>query len=270
MGTATAQGPAKGGTGRVTPAGGIAYWMSGALAVAAAVSSLLTYLVGDVLRGPAVMNGSARGTALVVLVVGVPVLACSLVLAWRGSVIAVVTWLAAIGFLLYNALMFVFATPVNRLFPLYLTMLSLAAWSAGTLLWQTNLRALGRLIPARGPARLAPAGAAWLTLRAGFGQSPDAGDDAIRFIFGDRDHVIGEVTALIGVEQRTASPLQIGTEGLVPFSVVVLDPAKDTAWFFLAAEVVDDRVVASLFCHRVSPVGSPRTPLPPAGSESWR
>ena len=148
------------GTGRVIPAGGIAYWLSGALAVAAALSALLTYLVSDVLRGPAVMNGSARGTALVVLLVGVPVLACSLVLARRGSAIAVVTWLAAVGFLLYNALMFVFATPVNRLFLLYLAMLSLAAWSAGTLLWHTDTRALGRLIPARAPVRLA-AGYLW-------------------------------------------------------------------------------------------------------------
>ena len=70
------------------------------------------------------------------------------------------TWLAAVGFLLYNALMFVFATPVNRLFLLYLAMLSLAAWSAGTLLWHTDVPALGHLIPARAPVRLA-AGYLW-------------------------------------------------------------------------------------------------------------
>ena len=160
MGAATIPGPAKDGTGRVVPAGGVAYWLSGALAATAALSALLTYLVSDVLRGPAVMNGSARGTALVVFLVGVPVLACSLVLARRGSAIAVVTWLAAVGFLLYNALMFVFATPVNRLFLLYLAMLSLAAWSAGTLLWHTDVRALGRLIPPSAPVRLA-AGYLW-------------------------------------------------------------------------------------------------------------
>src|SRR6185437_16397034 len=100
------------------------------------------------------------GTALVVLVAGVPVLAVSLVLARRGSAIAVVAWLAAVGFLLYNALMFVFATPVNQLFLLYLAVLSLAAWSAGTLLWQVDMRALGRLIPARAPVRLT-AGYLW-------------------------------------------------------------------------------------------------------------
>lgn len=159
MGAATAPGPAREHTGRVIAPRGIAYWLSAALAVTAAASALLTYLVSDVLRGPAVMNGSARGTALIVLVAGVPVLAVSLVLARRGSAIAVVTWLAAVGFLLYNALMFLFATPVNQLFLLYLAVLSLAAWSAGTLLWQTDVRALGRLIPARAPVRLA---AGWL------------------------------------------------------------------------------------------------------------
>jgi hypothetical protein len=160
MGSVTAPGPTSDDTGRVIAPRGIAYWLSGALAVAAVASALLTYLASDVLRGPAVMNGSARGTALVVLVAGVPVLAVSLVLARRGSAIAVVAWLAAVGFLLYNALMFVFATPVNQLFLLYLAVLSLAAWSAGTLLWQVDMRALGRLIPARAPVRLT-AGYLW-------------------------------------------------------------------------------------------------------------
>jgi hypothetical protein len=149
------------GTRRVVPARGIAYWLAAALAVVAAASALLTYLAPDVLHGPAVMNGSARGTALVVALAGVPVLACSVILARRGSVIAVVTWLGAVGFLLYNSLMFVFGTPANRLFLLYLAMLSLAAWSAGTLLWRVDLRALARLIPPRAPVRLV-AGYLWV------------------------------------------------------------------------------------------------------------
>ena len=56
--------------GRVIRRGGIAYWLSGALAVAAAGSSLATFLIAGVLHGTAVMNGSARGTSLVVLLVG--------------------------------------------------------------------------------------------------------------------------------------------------------------------------------------------------------
>ena len=138
---------------RVIRPGGAAYWLSAALGVAAAASSLLTFTVPSLLRGAAVMNGSARGTALVVLLAGVPALACSMLLAARGSAAAVVTWLSAAGFLLYNSLMFVFATPANRLFPLYLAMLSLAAWSAGAVARQADVTALGALFSARTPVR---------------------------------------------------------------------------------------------------------------------
>jgi hypothetical protein len=69
-------GPVDDGAGRIVPDCGTAYWLSGALAAVAAASALLTYLAAGVLRSPAVMNGSARGTALAVVVVGVPLLAC--------------------------------------------------------------------------------------------------------------------------------------------------------------------------------------------------
>src|ERR1700751_2482932 len=138
---------------RVIGPGGAAYWLSVALGVVAAAGSLLTFTVPAVLRGTAVMNGSARGTALVVLLAGVPALACSMVLAARGSAAAAITWLGAAGFLLYNSLMFVFATPANRLFPLYLAMLALSAWSAGALLGQVNVAVFGALFSARTPVR---------------------------------------------------------------------------------------------------------------------
>ena len=73
---------------RVIGPGRTAYWLSAALAVTAAAGSLLTFTIPDLLRGPAVMNGSARGTALAVLLAGVPVLACSMLLAARGSAVA--------------------------------------------------------------------------------------------------------------------------------------------------------------------------------------
>ena len=143
-----------GGSGtRVIGPGGPAYWLSAALALAAAAGSLLTFTIPAMLRGPAVMNGSARGTALVVLLAGVPVLACSMLLAARGSAAAVITWLGSVAFLLYNSLMFVFATPANQLFLLYLATLVLGAWSAGTLLRQVDVTALGRLFSRRTPAR---------------------------------------------------------------------------------------------------------------------
>lgn len=131
---------------------GPAYWLSAALAAAATAAALLTFLLPSVLRGTAVMNGSARGTALVVLLAGVPVLGVSMLLAARGSA-AVLAWLGAVAFLGYNALMFVFATPANRLFLLYLAMLALAAWSAGAVLRQADMPVLGGLFSPRTPVR---------------------------------------------------------------------------------------------------------------------
>jgi hypothetical protein len=86
-----------------------------------------------------------------------------MLLAARGSAAAVITWLGAAGFLLYNSLMFVFATPANRLFPLYLAMLALAAWSAGAVLRQADVAALGALFSPRTPVR-AIAVYMWVTL----------------------------------------------------------------------------------------------------------
>jgi len=133
--------------------GRLAYGLSAALAAVTAAAMAGTYLIPGLLRGPAVMNGSARGTALAVLLAGVPVLAGSMLLAARGSAGAVITWLGAVAFLLYNSVLFVFGTPANRLFPAYLAMLSLAVWSAGTLLGQADVAALGARFGPRAPAR---------------------------------------------------------------------------------------------------------------------
>ena len=125
-----------------------AYQLSSAAAVTATLAAGWTLLRPEVLRGPAVMNGSARGTALVVLLVAVPVLLASMTLAAAGRSRARITWLAALGYLFYNALLFLFLTPFNQAFLAYLAMLSTALW-AGLLTWQ-GLAARGRFAPTRG------------------------------------------------------------------------------------------------------------------------
>jgi hypothetical protein len=100
--------------------------MSALLGIASALAAAGTAFIPDVLSGTAVMNGSARGTALVVLLVGVPVLAGSVLAARRGSTRGLAVWLGTVSYLTYNAVMFSFATPFNRLFPLYVAMLSLS------------------------------------------------------------------------------------------------------------------------------------------------
>ena len=56
----------------VDPTTGVALGLSWLLAAAATAASVATLTVPDLLSGTPVMNGSAMGTALVVLVIAVP------------------------------------------------------------------------------------------------------------------------------------------------------------------------------------------------------
>jgi hypothetical protein len=118
------------------------YWLSGALALVAAAAAAATFFLPGVLRGPAVMNGSARGTALVVLVVAVPALLLSMRAAAAGSVRALIVWTGAITYIAYQAVLFLFATPFNQLFLLYLAMFTFSFWSVVSILGQVDLESL--------------------------------------------------------------------------------------------------------------------------------
>ena len=133
--------------------GAVATRLSTALAAVAAVTCALILLVPHVLTGTAVMNGSARGTAAVALVLGVPALTTAMVLARRGWARAVPVWLGAVAYLLYNAVLLVFATPFDHLFLLYLLMLSMALWTLVTVLHGLDVRRFAALFAPATPVR---------------------------------------------------------------------------------------------------------------------
>ena len=129
------------------------YVLSGALGVVAASAAGLSFFVPSLLTGTPVTTGCLRGTALIILLVGLPVLATAM---WRtacGSAAALVVWLGALGYLLYQAVMFCFATPVNRLFLIYVAYLGSAVWSIVLLLRATDLTRFGAWLSPRMPAR---------------------------------------------------------------------------------------------------------------------
>lgn len=105
--------------------------LTAGLALAAGAAAGGTLLWDGVLLGPPAMNGSARGTALVVLVVALPLLLGSAWLGRRGSARAAVVRLGATGYLAYNAVLFLFGTPFNRLFLAYVLMLGLSVAALG-------------------------------------------------------------------------------------------------------------------------------------------
>lgn len=122
-------------------------------AAANAIAAAATFVLPDVLTGPAVMNGSARGTALIMLVLGVPLLIGSIWLERRGSRWAPTLRLGALAYLAYNAFLLLFATPFNRLFLLYVVAMSSAAFALGASLLRADASAVANRL-ARVPARI--------------------------------------------------------------------------------------------------------------------
>jgi hypothetical protein len=161
----------------------VAHGLSWALAVVALAAALPTVLLDGVLHGPPAMNGSARGTALVMIAVGVPALLAGQAGTRRGWSPALPVWLGAICYLLYNGFMLLFATPFNRLFLLYVATFSLALWSLVAVLRVVDVPALGARIAPGVPRRsiavfvwvlVALNAAAWLRgIVAGMGQGAD-------------------------------------------------------------------------------------------------
>jgi hypothetical protein len=119
-----------------------------ALAGVAVVAAAPTLLVEDLLTGPAAMNGSARGTAAVVLLAAAVLVAAST----RPGPVARVVEIGGTAYLLYNAVLFCFATPFNRLFLAYVALLGLAAATLVVLLPGVRADLDGHRVPARAVA----------------------------------------------------------------------------------------------------------------------
>lgn len=133
--------------------GRLPFILSAALGVAAAAASGLTVAFPSLLRGVAGSNGNMRGTAVVVLVVGVPVLALAMIGASRGSARAFLVWLGTLGYLLYQAVLFCFATPFNNFFLIYVAYLSLAVWSIVLVMRSVDLGAFEVRLSPKTPIR---------------------------------------------------------------------------------------------------------------------
>ena len=147
------------------------YVVSVALALVTLAAVVGALLFRDAIRGPAVTVGNMQGTALVLGVVTLPVLAVSMLLLARGVTIALVFWLGALGSIAYQSVLFLFGVPFNSFFFAYVAMLSLSVWSTISLAGRIPVERAGRQIGVRAPVRLVAAyllvnaalfGALWL------------------------------------------------------------------------------------------------------------
>lgn len=105
------------------------------------------------LRGPAAMNGSARGTALVMAVLAVPVLTIGRRAVRRGAPWGWPLDLGAVAYLLYNAVMLVFGTPLNHAFLDYVAILSLSMWTVISMLDDLDVEAFAAYLRPTLPVR---------------------------------------------------------------------------------------------------------------------
>lgn len=134
----------------------VAYRLGRVFAVAVAATAAATFVFGGTLTGTPVMNGSCRGTALVMLVVAVPVLVIAMRSAGRGSAAGVVVWLGMTLHLVYNTVLLLLGEPMNRLFLLYELSLALGVAAAVSLVATTDASAMAaRFSPALRTRRFA-------------------------------------------------------------------------------------------------------------------
>jgi hypothetical protein len=125
-----------------------------AVAALVVVAAVPTFFVDGILNGTPVMNGSARGTALSMFALALPVLAVGLITSTRGSIRGRAALIGALAYLTYNATLLVYATPFNQLFLAYVALLGLSLWSLVSALLDPRpiLAPSGRVVPARGIA----------------------------------------------------------------------------------------------------------------------
>jgi hypothetical protein len=130
-----------------------AVWLALANAATSFAAGVWTLWDHGLLGGPAAMQGSARGTSLVIVVVAVPLLLASVAAALRGSAVALAGWGGSTLYLVYNAVLLLFLTPFNSAFLVYVAMLGTGVWSAAALALTPQVRELGQAVARDAPVR---------------------------------------------------------------------------------------------------------------------
>jgi hypothetical protein len=223
-----------------------------AVAAVVIVAAVPTFFKHGILNGTRVMNGSARGTALTMFAVALPVLAVGLVTSTRGSLRGQAGVVGTLAYLTYNATLLVYATPFNQLFLAYVALLGLSLWSlVSALLDPRPLFAPSSRLPARSIAAfiltvVALNALAWLRVVV-----PDLGENPPGFLDGT-----GLTTNPIYVQdlavwlpaltivavllwQRRPSGVFLAGAGLVFWTIEAIGVAVDQ-WFGHRADPTSD------------------------------
>jgi hypothetical protein len=130
-----------------------AWRLSVILILVTLVQSAVGAFFSIVFRDPPMSVGNAQGTDFVILFVAIPTLVISMLLAARGSLRALIVWVGALSYILYNAVIFAFVVAFNSLFLLYVATLSLALWSLVALLAHIDVESIRTRFATKLPVR---------------------------------------------------------------------------------------------------------------------
>ncbi len=111
---------------RAKPGLRAAYGLSGVIAVLMVVASAAGLLIDGLYRDGPWAREALRGGDLTTMVVAVPILVTSLLLARRGSRAAQAVWLGALAYSLYNYAYYVFGAEFNDIFVLHIALFALS------------------------------------------------------------------------------------------------------------------------------------------------
>lgn len=133
----------------------LAYISSLAIALIIAVVSVAGLVYQPVIYPADELLQTFVPNDVVNLVVGVPILLVSMWLAQRGQLIGLLFWPGALFYGLYNYLIYLFGMPLNVMFPLYLTIVTLSIYTTIGLVASIQGEAVKQRLNGRVPEKFA-------------------------------------------------------------------------------------------------------------------
>jgi hypothetical protein len=145
--------PARSRTNRSTIRPSIWLWLSVPIALLVAIAAGVGFLAEDLYRDTPYFAAQAVGQDLVTLIVALPVLVASAILAGRGSGRAHLVWLGVLVYLVYSYVIYALSVQFNSLFLVYVALLGCSLYALIGGLATTDFAGVKARFSRRTPAR---------------------------------------------------------------------------------------------------------------------
>lgn len=129
------------------------YILSIIIAILATLASAAGLFVGGIYRDNPLVTSAFRGNDLMTLAIAVPTLIAALIITGRGSLRALLVWMAMLGYMLYNYVFYLFGAAFNLLFLLYVAVVACSIYALIFGLSSIDAVEIGRRFAPRTPIR---------------------------------------------------------------------------------------------------------------------